>query len=161
MKNKYFYLLYIPLLVLVGLESYLWWSLRPQNLIVGIWQGSTETITVYPGDTFSIKSIKNSEDPANGSYRFLDDKTLRIDLGGLSSLVGPVVINYQLSIDTITISDGKDSKTYERISNISTLLGMYQNGDLVSVLIDFTVVILVVYFGVKIIGINKLNKPKS
>ncbi len=34
-------------------------------------------------------------------------------------------------------------------------------GDLISVLIDFTVVALVVYYGVKIIGIDKLDKEKA
>lgn len=34
-------------------------------------------------------------------------------------------------------------------------------GDLISVAIDFLVVALVVYYGVKIIGLNKLDKPKA
>lgn len=33
-------------------------------------------------------------------------------------------------------------------------------GDLISVIIDFLVVALVVYFGVKSIGLHKLDKPK-
>ena len=33
-------------------------------------------------------------------------------------------------------------------------------GDLISVVVDFIVVALVVYFGVKIIGLDKLDKPK-
>jgi large conductance mechanosensitive channel len=34
-------------------------------------------------------------------------------------------------------------------------------GDLISVIIDFTVIALVVYFGVKAIGLDKLDKPKA
>ena len=34
-------------------------------------------------------------------------------------------------------------------------------GDMISVLIDFIVVALVVYFGVKIIGLDKLDKKKE
>lgn len=34
-------------------------------------------------------------------------------------------------------------------------------GDLLSVLIDFMVVALVVYYGVKIIGLNRLDKSKA
>jgi large conductance mechanosensitive channel len=34
-------------------------------------------------------------------------------------------------------------------------------GDLLSVLIDFTVIALVVYFGVKMIGLDKLDKKKA
>jgi len=34
-------------------------------------------------------------------------------------------------------------------------------GDLISVIIDFAVVALVVYFGVKGIGLDKLDKPKA
>jgi large conductance mechanosensitive channel len=34
-------------------------------------------------------------------------------------------------------------------------------GDFISVLIDFVVVALVVYYGVKAIGLNKLDKPKA
>ena len=34
-------------------------------------------------------------------------------------------------------------------------------GDLISVIIDFAVVALVVYFGVKAIGLDKLDKPKA
>lgn len=34
-------------------------------------------------------------------------------------------------------------------------------GDFISVTIDFLVIAMVVYFGVKILGINKLDKPKA
>jgi large conductance mechanosensitive channel len=34
-------------------------------------------------------------------------------------------------------------------------------GDLISVLIDFIVIALVVYYGVKMLGLNKLDKPKA
>ncbi len=34
-------------------------------------------------------------------------------------------------------------------------------GDLLSVIIDFIVIALVVYFGVKMIGLDKLDKPKA
>lgn len=34
-------------------------------------------------------------------------------------------------------------------------------GDLITTLIDFIVVALVVYFGVKLLGLDKLDKPKS
>ena len=34
-------------------------------------------------------------------------------------------------------------------------------GDLISVLIDFTVIALVVYFGVKLLGLEKLDKKKE
>jgi len=34
-------------------------------------------------------------------------------------------------------------------------------GDLISVIIDFTIVAFVVYFGVKILGLNKLDKKKE
>lgn len=34
-------------------------------------------------------------------------------------------------------------------------------GDFVSVLIDFLVIALVVYFGVKFLGLDKLDKPKQ
>ena len=34
-------------------------------------------------------------------------------------------------------------------------------GDLISVIIDFIVVALVVYYGVKAIGLDKLDKPKA
>lgn len=34
-------------------------------------------------------------------------------------------------------------------------------GDLISVIVDFVIVALVVYYGVKIIGLDKLDKTKS
>ncbi len=34
-------------------------------------------------------------------------------------------------------------------------------GDLISVVIDFVVIALVVYFGVKMLGLDKLDKPKA
>lgn len=33
-------------------------------------------------------------------------------------------------------------------------------GDFISAVVDFLVIALVVYFGVKVLGINKLDKPK-
>ena len=34
-------------------------------------------------------------------------------------------------------------------------------GDLIAVIIDFVVIALVVYYGIKIIGINRLDKKKE
>lgn len=43
--------------------------------------------------------------------------------------------------------------------NIGSAAILY--GDLISVVIDFAVIALVVYFGVKIIGLDKLDKKKE
>jgi large conductance mechanosensitive channel len=43
--------------------------------------------------------------------------------------------------------------------NIGSAVILY--GDLISVIVDFIVIALVVYFGVRIIGLDKLDKKKS
>ncbi len=53
--------------------------------------------------------------------------------------------------------------TKEGIKTASFGIGSAQilYGDFISVVIDFLVIALVIYFGVKILKINKLDKPKE
>lgn len=74
---------------------------------------STESIEFFKDGTVSVVDKGMS---MGGSYRFVDDNRIRIELGGLGALVGPMV--YRISISrgelTMTSPDG-DFLRYQRV----------------------------------------------
>lgn len=77
--------------------------------------------------------------------------------GAVSKVVTALVkdvINPLLSIP-LSLADGLQS------ASISIGPAQILYGDLINVFIDFTVIALVVYFGVKMIGLDKLDKKKE
>ena len=77
--------------------------------------------------------------------------------GAISKVVSALVtdiINHLLGILMGAVGNIKD----ESIS-VGSVKIMY--GDFISVLIDFTVIALVVYYGVKKLGLDKLDKKKE
>ena len=77
--------------------------------------------------------------------------------GAVSKIVTALVkdvINPLLSIP-LSLADGLETASI----NIGSAQILY--GDLINVFIDFIVIALVVYFGVKMIGLDKLDKKKE
>ena len=77
--------------------------------------------------------------------------------GAVSKVVTAVITDIINPILGIVLGMAGDLKTAS--FGIGSARVMY--GDLISVLIDFTVIALVVYFGVKIIGLDRLDKKKE
>ncbi|MES3005168.1 MAG: MscL family protein [Patescibacteria group bacterium] len=77
--------------------------------------------------------------------------------GAVSKLVSAIVtdiVNPLLGLALGAIGDFKTASF-----GIGSARIMY--GDLISVMIDFIVIAAVVYFGVKALGLDKLDKPKE
>ena len=77
--------------------------------------------------------------------------------GAVSKVVAAIVtdiINPILGLALGAVGDLKDA-----FVQIGSAKIMY--GDMISIVIDFIVIALVVYFGVKIIGLDKLDKKKE
>jgi len=77
--------------------------------------------------------------------------------GAVSKLVAALVtdiINPLISFAIGSVGDLKSAAI-----NLGTVKIMY--GDLISVFIDFLVIALVVYFGVKMLGLEKIDKKKG
>ena len=77
--------------------------------------------------------------------------------GAVSKVVTAIITDIINPILGIVLGMAGDLKTAS--FGIGSAHIMY--GDLISVLIDFTVIALVVYFGVKIIGLDRLDKKKE
>lgn len=114
---------YLLIIVLAGLTILGWWSFLPKNLLVGSWGNKSETIEIYSGNTLSISSPK--QPVLNGSYQLLNDDKARIDLGGIGALLGPVIVTYQVTVNTLTVSDGKKTSTYNRTSKLSPIVAFF------------------------------------
>lgn len=87
---------------------------NPKESIVGKWKESdgTETIEFFKDGTVVL--IKDGMSIA-GNYTFLDDNRIKMELGGLGALIGPVVseISFPGSELVMTMSDGK-IETYRK-----------------------------------------------
>ena len=63
----------------------------PKDAIVGTWYeaGGDESMQFYKDGTITIEDSGKS---IAGNYTFLDDDTIRVELGGIGALAGPLVI---------------------------------------------------------------------
>lgn len=77
--------------------------------------------------------------------------------GAVSKVVSALVADIINPILGIVLGAAGGIKTAS--INIGSAAILY--GDLISVIVDFIVIALVVYFGVRIIGLDKLDKKKS
>lgn len=88
---------------------------KPEAVIIGKWDeiDGTETIEFFKDGTVTIvdKGISLS-----GNYKFIDDDHIRIDLGGIGALAGPMISKVSISKDelSLTTSDG-DIYKYQRV----------------------------------------------
>ena len=87
---------------------------KPEAAINGKWECGTETIEFFKDGTVIIDSEKDSMS-MGGKYKFVDDDRIRIDLGGLGALAGPIIYKVSISKDELILTDrdGKASK-YKR-----------------------------------------------
>ena len=87
---------------------------KPEDALVGKWKevGGTETMEFFKDGTVSIVDEGMS---MAGSYRFVDKDRVKVELGGLGALMGPVVARVSISGEDLswTMPDGKVSK-YKR-----------------------------------------------
>ena len=79
-------------------------------------------------------------------------------LGGAVSKVVTALVTDVIN-PLMGLALGKSAGLKAAMFKISSTQILY--GDLLSVIIDFIVVALVVYFGVKLLGLNKLDKKKD
>lgn len=79
-------------------------------------------------------------------------------LGGAVSKVVTAIVT-DIVNPLLSFALGKTAGLKEAHISLGSAKIMY--GDLISVLIDFIVIALVVYFGVKMIGLDKLDKKKE
>jgi large conductance mechanosensitive channel len=77
--------------------------------------------------------------------------------GAVSKVVTALVTDIINPLIGLAIGSAGDLKT----ASIHLGNGKILYGDLISVFIDFVVIALVVYFGVKLIGLDKLDKKKE
>lgn len=92
----------------------------PEEAIVGKWQHiADQSITeFFQNGTISASGPKG--DVHNGSYLWLDDNTIRVDLGGLMALAGPQIWDVSIARDELTVSwEGTHAgrATYRRIED--------------------------------------------
>lgn len=77
--------------------------------------------------------------------------------GAVAKVVSALVTDIINPLISVALESAQGMK--EAAINLGSTKILY--GDLVSVVIDFIVIALVVYFGVKIIGLDKLDKKKE
>jgi len=84
-----------------------------ESQIVGRWQGSADTIEFFSDGTVTIADPLM---PLTGTYSFVDDNRVRIELGGLGALAGPFIVTVAISGDTLSLTgpDGS-TDTYTRL----------------------------------------------
>ena len=85
----------------------------PEDKIVGTWYeiGDNETMEFFADGTITIAEGRES---MAGNYSFLDESKLRIELGGLGALAGPLVVSYEFEGDILKLTYNGDVSKYSR-----------------------------------------------
>lgn len=88
---------------------------NPEAAIIGKWDeiDGTETIEFFKDGTITVDDKGMS---FGGDYKFIDNDRIRIELGGLGALAGPMIVKVSISKDelSLTTSDG-DIDKYQRV----------------------------------------------
>jgi type IV pilus assembly protein PilA len=85
----------------------------PESELVGNWYeiGGEEHIQFFQDGTIVISGEGNY----SGDYSILDEKTMRIDLGGLGALTGPLIAEYEIAGEILSLrSSGGDTDRYTK-----------------------------------------------
>ena len=85
-----------------------------EEAILGEWveSGGTETVRFDEDGTITIAE---SNEDMDGTYAFVDKDTIRVELGGLGALAGPIVIGVAVDGDSLVLTMPDDrAETYNR-----------------------------------------------
>jgi len=104
------------------LTSLVWGEIDIKNAIIGKWERydpkykGKETMEFFKDNTISLFH-ESFGFPVAGDYKFIDNNNVKINLGGLWSLVGPIICKISLSGNNLTLAfpDG-DVAEYQRVS---------------------------------------------
>lgn len=89
-------------------------SSKAEHAIVGKWSevGRTEKMELFKDGTITIADYGMT---MGGKYTFVDKDRIRVELGGLGALLGPVVVTISISGDEMTWTmPGGDVWKYRR-----------------------------------------------
>ena len=86
-------------------------SSKPKDAIIGKWHAidGTKTCEFFRDGSYTTNVI-------GGNYRFVDKNKLRLDVGGVGALVGPLILTVSISGDKMTVTDDDGSvRKYARV----------------------------------------------
>lgn len=88
---------------------------KPEDAVIGKWKevSGTETIEFFKDGTITIVDKGMS---MSGNYKFIDNEHIRMDLGGLGALMGPIISKVSFTNDELVMitEKGKEYK-YQRV----------------------------------------------
>jgi len=93
-------------------------SCSAKSSILGKWQefgaktGDNETLEFFKDGTVSLVSKRMT---LAGKYSFVDDDRIKLELGGIGALAGPVIMRVSISGGELRLTDTKgEISTYRR-----------------------------------------------
>lgn len=112
-----YFIKYYKLLTLLFIALFFWWSLIPKNILKGVWQGDNEKIEIFSNGSININgSGGGSYEILDNPYTILGNGRAEVRLNGLGAVLGPIVVEYQVSAGWLDLTQGKSTKNYKRIS---------------------------------------------
>lgn len=90
-------------------------STDQENAILGKWQhtGSNETLEFFKNGTVSAFEDGKS---MGGSYKFIEEGRIQLEIGGIGVLAGPIVAKISITGDEMDLTmPGKELEKYRRV----------------------------------------------
>jgi hypothetical protein len=102
----------VAIFILIGLLSLISCS-NTEKAILGKWESGAESMEFFKDGTVSVVSGGMS---LGGTYKFVDDERVKIDLSGFGALAGPLVLKVKVSRNNLTVTNSKGNvSTYQRV----------------------------------------------
>jgi hypothetical protein len=78
-----------------------------ERAILGKWQeiGGTETMEFFKDGTISVTDFGMS---MAGKYSFIETNRMKIELGGIGAVAGPMIVKVEISGKELVLTDPKD-----------------------------------------------------
>lgn len=88
---------------------------KPEKTIIGKWKRTKNPKTIEFLEDGTV-SIVSGEWCAVGDYKFINAKRVRLELGGIWALIGPIIYNVSITQDKLilTTADGESSE-YQKV----------------------------------------------
>lgn len=109
-------------LVLITL-IYTSYILSPKYLILGDWTGAQgDKMTFYKDGTMTVQE---KDFNGAGNYKFLDNSTVRLDLGGIGSIIGPQIAKFVIDREGMVMSSNGGIKKYYIFSDNRNIINNF------------------------------------
>lgn len=103
----------LSLLLAVLLAAALLAGCSPENRLLGQWASADGSLIEFYED--GTVTLTNLGIPITGAYSLPDDGVMKLEFDGLFGIAGPIVVDYTIDGDSLTLNLNGSQTVYTRV----------------------------------------------